>query len=130
MSHYRGSCHCHAVKFEIQTDEPLDPYFRCNCSLCSRKGAVMGQAPRSSLQVTQGLDDLSVYRWNTQEAEHFFCKHCGIYTHHVMRGATDYVGVNMACVQGVDVFAVGEVVVGGGSKLSLVHERTPAPGSA
>lgn len=130
MPHYRGSCHCNAVKFEIQTDEPLDPYFRCNCSLCSRKGAVMGQAPRAALQVTQGQDDLSVYRWNTQEAEHLFCKHCGIYTHHVMRGATDYVGVNMACVQGVDVFALGEVVVGGGSKLSLVDERTPAPGPA
>ena len=130
MSLYRGSCHCNTVKFEIQTDEPLDPYFRCNCSLCSRKGAVMGQAPRASLQVTQGQDDLSVYRWNTQEAEHFFCKHCGIYTHHVMRGATDYVGVNMACVQGVDVFALAEVVVGGGSKLSLVDERTPAAGPA
>lgn len=120
MALYRGNCHCGAVKFEIDTREPLDPYFRCNCSLCARKGAVMGQAPRAALTVTQGQEALSVYRWNTLEAEHFFCKHCGIYTHHVMRGATDYIGVNMACVEGVDVFALDEVVVGGGSQLSLV----------
>jgi hypothetical protein len=120
MAHYVGACHCGTVRFEIDTSEPLDPYFRCDCSLCARKGAVMGQAPRAALKVTQGQEALSVYRWNTHEAEHFFCKHCGIYTHHVMRGATDTIGVNMACVEGVDIFALGEVQVGGGSQLSLV----------
>ncbi len=120
MTTHRGSCHCGGVRFEIETDERLDPYFRCDCSLCSRKGAVMGEAARSALRVTQGEDLLSVYRWNTGEAEHFFCRRCGIYTHHVMRGCTDRVGVNMACLEGVDVYALGDVVVGGGRRLSLV----------
>ena len=120
MTTYKGSCHCGRVGFEVNTIEPLGPYFRCNCTLCSRKGAVMGQAARKALQVTRGQESLSRYCWNTGEAEHYFCKNCGVYTHHVMRGATDYVGVNMACVEGFDVYAIEEVVVGGGANLSLV----------
>lgn len=120
MTRHLGSCRCGGVRFEIDTEERLDPYFRCDCSLCSRKGAVMGEAARSALRVTQGEDLLSAYRWNTGEAEHFFCRRCGIYTHHVMRGCTDRVGVNMACIEGVDVHALGDVVVGGGRRLSLV----------
>ncbi len=120
MTVYRGACHCGDVRIEVDTDEPLDPYFRCNCSLCSRKGALMGQAPRRALRIVAGLDALSVYRWNTMEAAHFFCRRCGIYTHHVMRGDTDFIGINMACVEGFDVFAVTNGVVGAGAKLSLV----------
>jgi hypothetical protein len=80
----------------------------------------MGQALKKELRVTQGESELSVYCWNTQEAEHYFCKNCGIYTHHVMRGATEYIGVNMACIEGFDIFAVKDVKVGGGAKLSIV----------
>lgn len=82
----------------------------------------MGEAARSALQVTSGQELLSVYSWNTGEAQHYFCSVCGIYTHHVMRGCTDRVGVNMGCIEGVDVHAITEVVVGGGKKLSLVAQ--------
>jgi hypothetical protein len=125
MTKYLGSCHCGGVQFEIETSERLDPYFRCNCSLCSRKGAVMGEAARSALSVTRGEELLSLYAWNTGEAQHYFCSRCGIYTHHVMRGTTDRIGVNMACIEGIDVYALGEVVVGGGKRLSLVS-TTPS----
>ena len=37
-----------------------------------------------------------------------------------MRGYTDPVGLNMACIEGVDVYAVGAVPVGNGQSLSLV----------
>jgi hypothetical protein len=120
MTKYLGSCHCGGVRFEIETDQPLGPYFRCNCSLCSRKGAVMGAAPRASLQVTHGADLLSRYQWNTMEAEHCFCKVCGIYTHHYMRGEPDTAGLNMACISNFDVCALGDVEVGDGKQWSLV----------
>jgi len=120
MTRYLGSCHCGGVKFQIDTDQPLGPCFRCNCSLCSRKGAVMGAAPRASLQVTEGAALLSKYQWNTMEAEHFFCSLCGIYTHHFMRGETQTAGINMACLENFDVFSLGEVEVGEGKNWSVV----------
>ena len=39
---------------------------------------------------------------------------------------TDRIGVNMACVEGVDVFAAQDIVVGGGKKLSLVTDMGSA----
>ena len=126
MTHYNGACHCGGVRFEIETDQPLGPYFRCNCSLCARKGAVMGATARASLRVTEGQDLLTRYQWNTLEAEHFFCKRCGIYTHHFMRGETQTAGINMACIEGFDVFALGEVEVGEGKTWSLVGGASPA----
>jgi hypothetical protein len=42
-----------------------------------------------------------------------------------MRGCTDRVGVNMACIDGVDVFALGPVQVGGGKSLSRVGPAGP-----
>ena len=130
MAQYLGSCHCGGVRFEIDTDQPLGPYFRCNCSLCSRKSAVMGAAPRSALRLTAGADLLGTYRWNTMEAEHHFCRRCGIYTHHVMRGETQTVGLNMACIEGFDVFALGEVEVGDGRQWSLVPRDDGAGAAA
>jgi len=86
MKKYQGTCHCERVRFQIETDEPLGPYFRCNCSLCSRKGAVMGQAERKDLRITAGEESLSLYRWNTGEAEHYFCKYPGGHPNSPTRG--------------------------------------------
>lgn len=122
MTKHLGSCHCGSVRFEIGTDLPLGPYFRCNCSLCARKGAIMGGAPRSSLKVTHGNEFITTYSWNTHEAQHYFCSRCDIYTHHVMRGETVTVGVNMACIEGCDVFSLPGVTVGNGrDEWSLVQ---------
>ena len=45
----------------------------------------MRAAPRESLKLTSGQELLSTYTWNTHEARHYFCRVCGIYTHHAMR---------------------------------------------
>jgi hypothetical protein len=76
----------------------------------------MGAAPRSAFSLTQGQDLVSTYTWNTHEAQHYFCRVCGIYTHHVMRGETTTVGLNMACIEGVDVYALENVSVGNGKE--------------
>ena len=125
MKKYLSSCHCGGVRLEIATDRALGPYFRCNCSLCSRKGAVMGAAPRNAVTVISGEELISTYAWNTHEAQHHFCKVCGIYTHHVMRGETTTIGLNMACVEGFDVFAQGDIPTGNGK-----DEWTVVPGTS
>ncbi len=51
------------------------------------------------------------YRFNTGEAQHFFCKTCGIYTHHQRRSNPNQYGVNVACLEGVSPFDFAEVPV-------------------
>ncbi|MCB1762614.1 MAG: GFA family protein, partial [Gammaproteobacteria bacterium] len=80
---YQGSCHCGAVKFSY-TGEEITKGLRCNCSICARKGAMMSAeviAPEAlDIQAQEGA--LGCYQFGDKTAQHFFCKHCGIYTFH------------------------------------------------
>lgn len=63
---YHGSCHCEAVKFSFEC-EPITKALQCNCSICSRKNALMSKdyiAPEN-IKVT-GEDHLNVYQWATK----------------------------------------------------------------
>ena len=37
-------------------------------------------------------------------AEHFFCKICGIYTHHHRRSDPDGAAINIGCIDSIDPF--------------------------
>lgn len=123
MEILKGKCHCGAVEFEVQREGGLDGLRRCNCSLCRRKGAVMATALLSELTVTRGEDKLSLYQWNTRVAKHYFCCLCGIYTHHQRRKAPDEYGFNVACIEGIDLAALGEIPLTDGIELSLIGEQ-------
>jgi hypothetical protein len=97
---YRGSCHCGAVRFEIETDFP--ELTTCDCSICRRKNALMVKVHESAFTLLSGEDALAEYRFHTQTARHFFCRVCGIYPFHRKRVTPDYVGVNVFCLEGFD----------------------------
>ena len=120
METRKGSCHCGAVKFEVDLAHGLEALRRCNCSLCRRKGAIMAGVPLDRLRVTAGADMLTLYQWNTMTAKHYFCKRCGIYTHHQRRSNPNEYGFNVACLEGVDPFGLQGVGMGNGAAQSLV----------
>ena len=109
--HYQGSCHCGRVTFEVVTD--LKSAVRCNCSLCKRKGFPMLLAKDGTFKITGGEDALSLYQFNTNTAKHFFCKYCGVYTHHNPRSNPQLVRVNAGCLDGVDALALETGLVDG-----------------
>jgi hypothetical protein len=117
-----GTCHCSAVEFTVDLQNRLEDLRRCNCSLCRRKGAVMASVPVERLTVTKGADKLTVYQWNTRTAKHYFCSVCGIYTHHQRRSNPKLYGFNVACLEGVDPYALGEVRIGDGASQSLTSK--------
>ena len=115
----KGSCHCGAVHFEV--DGGIEEYRRCNCSICRRKGAIMVTARKEEFQLVTGEDNLSLYQWNTNTARHYFCRTCGIYTHHWRRSAPQY-GFNLGCIEGVTIEDYTDVPLGDGAAMSLVDE--------
>src|SRR5690554_6368926 len=102
MKTMKGNCHCKAVEFEVDLENGLENVRRCNCSLCSRKGAVMAGVSLERLRVTRGADKLSLYQWNTGTAKHYFCRVCGIYTHHQRRSDPSQYGFNVSCIVGIN----------------------------
>ncbi len=110
-----GRCHCGSVKFKVTLRNGLENVRRCNCSLCRRKGALMASVPLADLKITEGMEKLSLYQWNTNTAKHYFCRVCGIYTHHQRRSVPTEYGFNIACIDDVDPFIFIDVPVGDGA---------------
>ena len=92
-----GACHCGAVKFTVVLPPELQGA-RCDCSICSFKGAVTVGAPLDGLEVIEGEELLTLYRFNTKVAKHYFCSVCGTYTFHRRRSDPKSYGINVACL--------------------------------
>ncbi|KAG6369737.1 Mss4-like protein [Boletus reticuloceps] len=60
----KGSCHCGAVRFTVESHTPV-PYQLCVCSICRKVGGVGGSinlaAAADTLDITQGKDHIRVY---------------------------------------------------------------------
>ena len=97
---YSGSCHCGGVRFRIQ--HRPNEMTTCDCSLCSKRNALMIKIPEAALRIDQGEDLLTLYEWNSRRAKHYFCRICGIYLFHRKRAAPDHFGVNVFCLDGFD----------------------------
>ena len=106
-----GGCHCGAVRFVAAVGDTLDAVWRCTCSYCAMRGAVIAAAPAGGLRFLSGEELLTSYRFHTGAAQHFFCSRCGIYTHHQRRSNQDLYAVNAACLDGVSPFDFPEVPV-------------------
>jgi hypothetical protein len=107
----QAACHCGAVRFEVKLSDEFNTIRRCTCSLCRTRGAVAVSAALGGVSILAGEDQLSSYRFNTGQAEHFFCSTCGIYTHHQRRSNPNEYGVNLACLESVSPFDFPEVPV-------------------
>lgn len=122
-----GACHCGGVRFQVTLSDGLHSARRCNCSYCRMRGAVAVSAELADFRILQGEDLLTVYRFNTMSAQHFFCSRCGIYTHHQRRSNPDQYGVNAACLEGVSPFDFAEVPVSDG--IAHPKDNTGSSGS-
>ena len=126
---HKSTCHCGAVELEVQLPDGIVDPRRCNCSICRRKGAVVGSVPLSGLKVVKGKDKLSLYQFDTNEAEHYFCSVCGIYTHHQRRFNSNQYGVNVACLEGISPFDFEDIPVydGVNHHLTVAHLNPLVP---
>lgn len=117
MSKYEGSCHCGAVRYEVELS--LDkPVISCNCSICSRSGSLLTFVPEAAFNLVSGQDALQDYLFNHQIIHHLFCTTCGIKA--FARGKTadgsPVVAVNVRCLENVDLDALSVQKYDGKSK--------------
>ena len=94
---HKGSCHCGAVKFEVEASADLE-VSECNCSICSRTAYLHLIVPRSRFHLLSGEDNLTTYTFDTHEAKHLFCKTCGIKSYYIPRSHPDGISVNVRCL--------------------------------
>ena len=92
---------------------------RCNCSICKRKGYIIGIFGENDFKIVQGKEFLVLYQYHTKKAEHYFCSICGIHTHNRPRINPKLFGVNIACIEEIDTFSFKNVSINDGQNHPL-----------
>lgn len=96
------SCHCGAVKLQID-DELPKTLTLCNCSVCHRYGSLMAYFSPSKVQIFAEPDALQKYEWGDKGLAFIRCATCGCYSHWVANDPNlDRMGVNARLFENTD----------------------------
>jgi hypothetical protein len=104
---HAGSCHCGAVKFQVEIDATKGS--QCNCSICAKLGATGATVKPAAFRLLTGEASLGTYEWGAKISKRFFCKNCGVYCYgagHLAQLGGDYVSVNLNCLDDVELSAL------------------------
>ena len=88
-----ASCHCGAVRLEIDT--PPQTVTSCNCSICRRNGSLTAYYSPKDVRLIPAQGATDIYMWGDKSMEFHRCKVCGCFTHWAAVDKTlDRMGVN------------------------------------
>ena len=73
---YSGSCHCGAVAYTVEVDP--SQALKCNCTICTKLGAVWAFAPKTKFKLTSGETRQGDYQFGKKSLHHHFCTACGV----------------------------------------------------
>ena len=101
MTH-AGSCHCGRIAFTADGD--VGQLMECNCSYCSRRGALLWFVPRSQFRLTTPESELGVYTFNKHVIRHHFCPTCGCtpFSFGKDPSGNEIAAVNVRCLPDLD----------------------------
>ena len=103
-----GGCQCGAVRFEARLDL-REGATRCNCSVCTKRGSIGVNVKPSAFRILSGKEWVGEYRVEGSLNARCFCTRCGVQLHgygHVPEIGGDFVSVNIACLDDVDLAEV------------------------
>ncbi|MEM6933146.1 MAG: GFA family protein [Pseudomonadota bacterium] len=96
----RVICHCGAAELSVLLGDALEHLWRCDCSMCRRRGAPCASVPEEAITVVKG-ETLKRYQFGTRTAEYFFCEVCGVHTHGRTRNVPTHFGINTGAIEGL-----------------------------
>lgn len=99
-----GSCHCGAIRFEVDAGPPAE-VVECNCSLCRRMGRKWWFVPYSQFRLLTNENAVSSYWFGAHRIEHHHCGVCGAGPY--SEGTHPHTGektaaINVRCIEALD----------------------------
>ena len=99
---YTGGCHCGGIRYETTTD--LATVISCNCSICTKRGALWAFVKPEQFGLRSGGEDLADYQFNRKVIHHMFCPVCGIesFARGTAPDGSGMIAINVRCLDDVD----------------------------
>ena len=97
IEHY-GSCHCQKVQYKIITPKEIKLIY-CNCSICVIEDYKHLIIDKIKFELITGKNNVTTYSFNTHNAKHYFCKHCGIKSFYIPRSHPNSISINFRCIK-------------------------------
>jgi hypothetical protein len=103
-----GGCHCGQIRYDVSAD--LSQIVACNCSICTKRGALWTFVPRDKFSLRAGEDLLRDYQFGKKSLHHLFCANCGVasFSRGTGKEGQQIVAVNVRCLDGVN---IGELML-------------------
>jgi hypothetical protein len=97
-----GGCHCGQIRYDVTAD--LAQVLSCNCSICSRRGALWTFVPPERFALRAGESMLADYQFGKKAIHHLFCPNCGVgsFSRGQAPDGKEMIAVNVRCLDGVD----------------------------
>ena len=98
-----GGCHCGQVRYDLTAD--LTQVLDCNCSLCTKRGALWTFVPPEKFALRAGEEVLVDYQFGKKTIHHLFCPQCGVgsFSRGTGPDGKEMIAVNVRCLDDVDV---------------------------
>jgi hypothetical protein len=112
---YEGGCHCGRVAFAVEGD--IEKLFECNCSICTKRGALHWFVGREQFKLKTPDGDAGVYSFYKHKIRYRSCPVCGIspYAEGERPDGAEMIAVNARCLDGADIAGVPVVAIDGRS---------------
>lgn len=116
LTTYRGSCHCGAVRYEVDLDLS-EGTVRCNCTSCTKSGWWTAYVKPDAFRLLQGADRLTAFAsGNPKVDEATTCGGCGIraYGHgDIPELGGEFYSLNLRCLDDANLEGVQVVHLDG-----------------
>jgi hypothetical protein len=100
---HAGSCHCKAVRFEVEVDATAGT--QCNCTICRKLGTTHAIVKPAEFALIAGEPNLTMYEWGFKTGKRYFCASCGVDCFgrgHLEQVGGDYVSVSLNALDDID----------------------------
>ncbi|DAZ99372.1 TPA: LOW QUALITY PROTEIN: hypothetical protein N0F65_005274 [Lagenidium giganteum] len=96
---HRGSCDCGSLRFFALAARRVEAFDDSNVLSCKKGRYPYLVVPTSCFDMIETSGEISIYEPQNSSSQHVFCGKCGVHIFHFDQTQSDYVAINVYCLE-------------------------------